>query len=277
MRRGGAKLKKRVYRGVICLLNSRRLGYFINKMSRTRFSKWLIPIYVKLFNIQTNELDLKLKEFTSLEAFFVRKLKSGSRSVKGSGSDIVSPVDAKLEQFGEIDDTLIKVKGIRYSIEDLLQDKEMIARYRHGVFLVLYLSPRDYHRIHAPADAVIGKQYELGGKSTPVNKLGMTLGKSPLSTNYRIVSELRQDDGMFMALVKVGAMWVNTIELTHPTLNLEKGEEVGFFSFGSTVVLLFEKDKVSLSPRLERQASIKTGEPLARKRNSEDMDSSFKE
>jgi phosphatidylserine decarboxylase len=270
-------VKKHVYRGMIGLLNSRRLGYFINKMSRTRFSRWLVPLYVKFFNIQTDELDKKLKEFTSLEAFFIRKLKSGSRSVKGEGSDIVSPVDAKLEQFGEVDDTLIKVKGIAYSIEDLLQDKEMIARYRHGVFLVLYLSPGDYHRIHAPADAVIEKQYELGGKSTPVNKLGMTLGKSPLSTNYRIVSELRQEDGTFIALVKVGAMWVNTIELTHPTINLEKGEEVGFFSFGSTVVLLFEKDKVSLSPSLERQTSIKTGEPLARKRKPKDEDFSFED
>ena len=105
----------------------------------------------------------------------------------------------------------------------------------------------------------------------------MTLGKSPLSTNYRIVSELRQEDGTFIALVKVGAMWVNTIELTHPTLNLEKGEEVGFFSFGSTVVLLFEKGKVSLSPSLERQASIKAGEPLARKMNSQDEDFSFED
>jgi phosphatidylserine decarboxylase len=274
---GGGKVKKYVYRGMIGLLNSRRFGYFINKMSRTRFSRWLIPLYVKFFNIQTDELDKNLKEFTSLEAFFIRKLKSGSRSVKGEGSDIVSPVDAKLEQFGEIDDTLIEVKGIAYSIEDLLEDKEMIVRYRHGLFLVLYLSPRDYHRIHAPADAVVGKQYELGGKSTPVNKLGMTLGKSPLSTNYRIVSELKQEDGTFIALVKVGAMWVNTIELTHPTLNLEKGEEVGFFRFGSTVVLLFEKDKVSLSPSLERQASIKAGEPLARKRNSKDEGFSFED
>ncbi|MGA9289371.1 MAG: phosphatidylserine decarboxylase [Anaerobacillus sp.] len=268
-------MKKHLYRGMIGLLNSRRLGYLINKLSGTRCSRWLIPLYVKLFNIQTDELDKQLKEFTSLEAFFVRKLKSGSRSVKGKESDIVSPVDAKLEQFGEVDDTVIEVKGIAYSIEELLQDEEMIARYRHGAFLVLYLSPKDYHRIHSPSDAVVGKQYELGEKSTPVNKLGMTLGKSPLSTNYRIVSELKQEDGMFIALVKVGAMWVNTIELTHPTSNLEKGEEVGFFSFGSTVVLLFEKGKVHLSPNLKRQSSIKVGEPIARKTNSEDEGFSF--
>ena len=150
-------MKKHLYRGMIGLLNSRRIGYFINKLSRTRFSRLLVPLYVKLFNIQTDELDKQLKEFTSLESFFVRKLISGSRSVKGKESDIVSPVDAKLEQFGEVDDTLIEVKGIAYSIEDLLQDEEMIARYRHGAFLVLYLSPKDYHRIHSPADGVVDK------------------------------------------------------------------------------------------------------------------------
>ncbi|MCA0173830.1 archaetidylserine decarboxylase [Bacillus sp. RAR_GA_16] len=254
-------MKKTLYRGMIGMLNARSLGRLLHKMSRTSFSRRLIPLYVKIFNIQTDELDQQLKEFPSLEAFFIRRLKSGSRSFHGR--DIASPVDAKLEQFGEVDDTLIKVKGISYSIEDLLQDDEMIARYRHGLFLVLYLSPKDYHRIHAPTDATIGKQYELGGKSFPVNQMGLTLGKSPLSTNYRIVSELKQEDGMFLALVKVGAMWVNTIELTHPASQVKKGEEIGFFRFGSTVVLLFEKDKVHLHPNLKEQATIKAGETVA--------------
>lgn len=260
-------MKKLLYRGMISMLNSRSVGRFLNKMSRTRFSRVLIPLYVKLFNIRTGELDQQLSEFPSLEAFFVRKLKSGSRTFKGK--DIASPVDAKVEQFGEVDETLIKVKGITYSIEDLLQDDDMIDRYRDGMFLVLYLSPKDYHRIHAPADAVVGKQYKLGGKSAPVNKLGLTLGKSPLSTNYRIVTELKQEDGMFLALVKVGAMWVNTIEMTHPSSYLNKGEEIGFFRFGSTVVLLFEKDKVHLHPNLKREAAIKAGETVAMKTKAE--------
>ena len=143
----------------------------------------------------------------------------------------------------------------------------MIERFQDGLFIVLYLSPQDYHRIHSPADGVVTKQYELGGKSTPVNKWGMALGNSPISTNYRIVTELKQDDGMYIALVKVGAMWVNTIQLSHSTAHLKKGEEVGFFNFGSTVVLLFEKRKVSLNERVKRESFIKAGEPLANKTN----------
>ena len=266
LRWGGNLVKKYVYRGIIRLLNSKNFGKLIQKTSRSSLSRWFIPLYVKVFHIQTDELDKPIQSFTSLQEFFVRKLKAGARPVKGIENEIVSPVDARVEQYGEVEDTKIKVKGITYSIYDLLEDEEVIERYRHGMFIVLYLSPRDYHRIHAPANAIVGKQYELGGVSTPVNKLGMTLGKSPLSTNYRIVSDLKQEDGTSIALVKVGAMWINTIELTHPTMKLKKGEEIGYFSFGSTVVLLFEKGKVHLHPNLKRQSIIKAGEPVARKR-----------
>ncbi|WP_231853987.1 phosphatidylserine decarboxylase [Halobacillus halophilus] len=119
--------------------------------------------------------------------------------------------------------------------------------------------------MHSPADAVVTKQYELGGKSISVNKWGLALEHSPISTNYRIVTELKQDDGMYIALVKVGAMWVHTIQLSHSTSHLKKGEEVGFFNFGSTVVLLFEKRKVSLNEKLKRESFIRVGEPLANK------------
>ena len=260
-------MKKHLYRSIISFLSSPWIGKFILRASRSPLSRWLILPFVKVLKIQTDELDKNIKEFTSLEDFFVRKLRAGARPVKEGKKEIVSPVDAKVEQFGEIKGTAFKIKGIPYSIDDLLENKEMIERFQDGLFIVLYLSPQDYHRIHSPADGVVTKQYELGGKSTPVNKWGMALGNSPISTNYRIVTELKQDDGMYIALVKVGAMWVNTIQLSHSTAHLKKGEEVGFFNFGSTVVLLFEKRKVSLNERVKRESFIKAGEPLANKTN----------
>ncbi|MBA2176007.1 phosphatidylserine decarboxylase [Halobacillus locisalis] len=259
-------MKKQVYRGIISVLNSRRIGGVLHNMSRSSVSRWVIPLYAKLFGIDDDELDKQRREFRSLEDFFVRKLKKEARPIEGDVNELVSPVDAKVEQFGRVEDTSIEVKGITYFIEDLLKHEEMSARYRDGLFVVLYLSPGDYHRIHSPGKAVVEKQYDLGGKSTPVNKTGMTLGNSPLSTNYRIVSEMKMDDGMRFALVKVGAMWVNTIELTHPSSEVEKGEEIGYFSFGSTVVLLFEKGKVDLHPNVKRGSLVRVGEPLAVKR-----------
>ncbi|KGP92320.1 phosphatidylserine decarboxylase [Pontibacillus chungwhensis BH030062] len=260
-------MEKQLYRGLIRLFNNKVIGRFLQKASQTSVSKWFIPIYAKWFKINEEEIEKHRKEFTSLEDFFIRKLKADARLVNGNENEFVSPVDARIEQFGQVMDSCIKVKGLTYSIEDLLKDHDMSARYKDGLFVVLYLSPADYHRIHAPADAVVIKQYDLGGKSTPVNKLGLTLGRSPLSTNYRIVSELKQEDGTWLAIVKVGAMWINTIELTHPSSNVKKGEEVGYFSFGSTIVLLFEKDKVELHPALKRSSSIRVGEPLAVKKD----------
>ncbi|MBN9653524.1 phosphatidylserine decarboxylase [Halobacillus sp. GSS1] len=256
-------MKTYVYRGIIRMFNSKTVGRFIHKLSRSSLSRRLIPLYVKLFEIPTGELNKPLKDFTSLEEFFIRELKEGARPVKGLEEEIVSPVDASVEQFGEVQDKMIQVKGISYSIQDLLRNQEMITRYRNGLFLVLYLSPSDYHRIHSPAQAVVEKQFDLGGKSSPVNKWGLTMGESPISTNYRIITELKLEEGMYMALIKVGAMWVNTIEWTHPHSRLRKGEEVGFFSFGSTVVLLFENGKVKFQPDLKTQRSVKAGEPLA--------------
>ncbi|GEN52225.1 archaetidylserine decarboxylase [Halobacillus faecis] len=258
-------MRKHLYRGIIRLLNSRRVGKLIEGASRASVTRWFVPLYVKVFGIKTDELEKQLREYNSLQEFFVRRLRAEARPVLGDEDEIISPVDAKVEQFGGVKDTLIEVKGITYSIDDLLRDQEMIMRYQKGSFLVLYLSPKDYHRIHSPAHAVVEKQFELGGTSTPVNKWGLTLGKSPLTTNYRMVTELKQEDGTFLALVKVGAMWINTIELTHPRSRLSKGEEVGFFSFGSTVVLLFENGKVNLHPDLKRQGFVKVGEPVARK------------
>ncbi|ASF38985.1 phosphatidylserine decarboxylase [Halobacillus halophilus] len=260
-------MKKHLYRSIISFFNSQWVGKFIQRASRFPLSRWLILPFVKVLKVQTDELDKNIEEFTSLEDFFVRKLRSGARPVKEGKKEIVSPVDAKVEQLGEIKGAAFKIKGISYSINDLLENKEMIERFQNGLFIVLYLSPRDYHRIHSPVDAVVTNQYELGGKSTPVNKWGLALGNSPISTNYRIITELKQDDGMYIALVKVGAMWVNTIQLSHSTSLLKKGEEVGFFNFGSTVVLLFEKGKVSLNEKLKRESFIKAGEPLANKIN----------
>ncbi|MCD5322176.1 MULTISPECIES: phosphatidylserine decarboxylase [Pontibacillus] len=261
-------MKKQVYRGLIGLLNNPLIGRGLQRISQSSLSRWLIPTYVKLFHIIEDEAYKERKAYTSLEDFFIRELKDGARPIHSDENVLVSPVDARVERFGRMNKSHIEVKGLSYSIEDLLSDEEMSTRYKDGLFIVLYLSPSDYHRIHSPADAVVTKQHELGGKSSPVNKLGLTLGESPLSTNYRIVSDLKQKDGTRFAVVKVGAMWINTIELTHPGSQVEKGEEIGYFSFGSTVVLLFEKAQVDLHPELEEKSLIRVGEPVVVKKSS---------
>lgn len=176
----------------------------------------------------------------------------------------VSPVDAKVESFGRIEwDMTFLVKGKPYSLEDLLGNSERAANYADGHFIVFYLSPADYHRIHSPIDGEVLRQYTLGQKSYPVNQIGLTYGKKPISHNYRLVTELKTSHNQQVAFIKVGATFVNSIVLTNRTTNWYKGQEVGYFSFGSTVVMLFEKDSIEFTENVVQGNPIRMGEAFA--------------
>jgi phosphatidylserine decarboxylase len=157
------------------------------------------------------------------------------------------------------------VKGKTYSIIEMLGSKEMADKYDEGYYMVLYLSPSHYHRIHSPIEGEIVSQFELGAKSYPVNKAGLTYGKDPLSKNYRVISEvLCTENNKHVAMIKVGAMFVNTIVVTKKEKRLKKGEEVGYFSFGSTVVLLFEANSFSPNLKLQSGQAIRVGQNLGK-------------
>lgn len=127
--------------------------------------------------------------------------------------------------------------------------------------MILYLSPSHYHRIHSPVNGIVTKQWTLGSKSYPVNKLGLKYGVRTLAKNFRVITEVKTDFG-HVSIVKVGAMFVNSIETTHKGSELEKGGEMAYFSFGSTVVLLFEKDIFQVDSTLQTPKEIKVGEKI---------------
>ena len=131
----------------------------------------------------------------------------------------------------------------------------------NGTYMILYLSPSHYHRIHSPVKGTIVKQWSLGSKSYPVNKMGLKYGVRTLAKNYRMITEVNTDYG-HTAIVKVGAMFVNSIETTHTGSKLEKGEEMAYFSFGSTVVLVFEKGIFQLDSSIHTPKDIRIGEKI---------------
>lgn len=143
----------------------------------------------------------------------------------------------------------------------MLGNEERAKRYAGGTYMVIYLSPSHYHRIHSPLSGSVTERFVLGRKSYPVNAAGMEYGKEPLSKNYRSVTEVNSD-GEHMALVKVGAMFVNSIELLHERSTVQKGEEMAYFTFGSTVVLLFEKDMIKVVQELKSGQELRLGEKL---------------
>ncbi|PSL41240.1 phosphatidylserine decarboxylase [Planomicrobium soli] len=253
-------MKKKFYQRTIELTNGPITSKMIRQFARSNKSRWMIPNYIKTYKIAVDDVENTLSSFPSLHDFFIRKLKEESRPV--ADAPIVSPVDGKIEVAGDLHEGIrFLVKNQYYSLSDLLSDHKLSETYMNGKYIVLYLSPADYHRIHSPASGKVKKQYVLGKKSYPVNQAGLKYGKAPLSGNYRLISELETQFGR-MLVVKVGAMFINSIELTNRKKDWKKGEEVGYFSFGSTVVLFFEENTIAFDEKVKNGHAIKVGEAL---------------
>lgn len=255
-------MRKWLYRFFIELTNHRLSSAILKKFSQSRVSAILIPSYAKIYNINQAEMEKNLTDFKTLHELFIRRLKTNSREMDKTDHTVISPVDGVIEETGIITPTKeMIVKNKHYSIVEMLGDKQSLTKYIGGTFLILYLSPSHYHRIHSPISGVITKQWELGRKSYPVNRLGLKYGRDPLSKNFRKITEIQVNHSQ-LAMVKVGAMFVNSIETTHTSDTVKKGEEIAYFSFGSTVILLFEKDSFTLSSEIGESTNIKVGQVL---------------
>ncbi|MER2106411.1 MAG: phosphatidylserine decarboxylase [Solibacillus sp.] len=257
-------MRETVYQRLIELTNGKASSNVLKTITASKMSKKLIRSYSNVYGINIEEVSKSTDEFDSLQQFFVRTLKEDARTIAEGANIFVSPVDAKVESCGMIkDDMTFTVKNQPYTLTDLLGHEKQAARYRNGQYIVFYLSPADYHRIHSPFNGTIVRQYVLGQKSYPVNRAGLTYGKKPISHNYRMVSEVAFADHQHFAFIKVGAMFVNSIKLTNTSTAWKKGEEVGYFSFGSTVVMLFEENSVAFHDHVREGRAIKMGEAFA--------------
>jgi phosphatidylserine decarboxylase len=238
---------------------SRIFGAFaLTGLSRSLMLEW----FIKRFNINMSEVDVPDGGFSSMDAFFTRRLKPGVHAVDETPNALVSPVDARIAQFGPITGTrVMQAKDIDYLLADLIPN-HMHHFFIDGSFVTLYLSPQDYHRIHAPVDGDVMGYLYVPGKLFPVAEF-MTNGVHRLfCKNERLITFIQTPFGK-CAVVKVGAMNVGRISVTYdgvmsntrpfrkkqehfytaamqPSFN--RGDELGAFHLGSTVVLLFEKD-----------------------------------
>jgi phosphatidylserine decarboxylase len=253
---------KTFYRLAIELTNGRWSSAILKKFARSKFSRHFVPSFAKSYNINLAEMERNIDDYETLHDFFIRKLKDDARSINQEQSAITSPVDGVIEDTGEIlPSAAIEVKGKSYSISEMLGSDEKAAQYLGGTYIIFYLSPSHYHRIHSPVSGKVVDQWSLGKKSYPVNKVGLKYGRRTLAKNYRSITEVELSNQK-MAIVKVGAMFVNSIELTHTNENLKRGMEMAYFTFGSTVILLFPKKHFSISPDIQTPYHIKMGEKV---------------
>lgn len=255
---------KRALLRMMTELSSRKfISRITGRVAKSPLSRRWIAKFASAYQIPVHEAEKKLEEYATLNEFFTRRLKPGSRPVDASSGALVSPVDAKITACGTIEDGLmLQVKGQDYTIEELLGGSPRISQYLHGYYWVLYLSPTDYHRIHSPCEGDVVESEHIPGRVYPVNEFGLTAMRRVLSRNERLVTYIRHDIGE-VAVVKVGALNVSSIKYVEPRpTKLARGQELAYFEFGSTVVLLTQDGTLKPRDGLKIGDKVRMGEKL---------------
>lgn len=255
--------KEKAYRMLIELTNQKWSSRLIRKYANSKLSRSIIPLYQRHFRINIDDYQVPEDGYRNLHEFFTRDIKVERRPIAIGDEQVISPVDGAIEDYGIIDDKkCIYAKEKPYALEDLLVEQQLVEKYKSGYYLVIYLSPSNYHKIHCPFTGTITLRESHGERSYPVNKWGLQYGKQPLSCNFRVITEISYQENKSYMLGKIGAMFVNTIEVTNAKQSLEKGEEFAYFSFGSTVILLFQADQFHIDHKIYRGKSVRMGESI---------------
>lgn len=254
---------KQLLRLMTELSSHRWLSRLMGAFSHSRLSRFLIPAFIRMYQIPATEAEKHSREYRTLNEFFSRRLKPDMRPVAGEADAVASPVDAMITAMGDIHSgTIMNVKGQDYELEELLNHSPHLELYKKGFFLVLYLSPTDYHRIHSPLTGRKIESDHIRGRAYPVNEFGMRHMKGVLSRNERLITYIAGANGE-AAVVKVGAMNVSSIHYSDELASeWQIGDELAYFEFGSTVVLLLESGTFTPRPGLESGTKVKMGEFL---------------
>lgn len=245
-------------------LSSRKfVSRMTGRFAKSSLSRRWIARFAAMYKIPVEDAEKNIEDYRSLNEFFTRRLKPGKRPIDQSAGSLVSPVDAKITGCGVIKDGLIlQVKGQDYTVEELLNGSPRLSQYLNGYYWVLYLSPTDYHRIHSPCEGEIVETEHIAGRVYPVNEFGLTSMRRVLSRNERLVTYIRNEIGE-VAVVKVGALNVSSIKFVEPMpQTLERGDELAYFEFGSTIVLLTEDGTLHPRSDLNTGDKVRMGEKL---------------
>lgn len=270
--------------------------YLLPKQALTSFAGWiagaqggrlsphLISWFVRKYGVNMDEAhNPDLASYASFNDFFTRALREGARPL--AESDFICPVDGAISQFGTIEhDQIFQAKGHRYSTTALVGgDAALAAQFDHGSFATLYLSPRDYHRIHMPCDGKLTRMIYVPGALFSVNPTTARGVPGLFARNERVVCVFESTHGPFV-LALVGATIVGSMAtvwhgVVNPSRNgkvrewhytdqeilLKKGAEMGRFLLGSTVVMLFPRGVLEFNPEWTAERAIRMGEAMGHK------------
>lgn len=261
-------------------------SWFFRKITRiktTWFKNLFISQFAKIYKIDWQDcVRQRPEEFHNFNDFFTRELTENARPI--SDAEIVSPADGKIAACGRLSDTqFIHAKGHNFTLESLIADPELAKNFKDGQFATIYLSPRDYHRVHMPITGKLLRTIHIPGMLYSVSLNTAAKIPSLFAENERHVSLFDTEFGKVIVIL-VGAINVSSIEtvwagtITPPygtllkysdyqneNIVLEKGAEMGRFNMGSTAIVITENNALNLNSLLKERHPIKLGEPLLEK------------
>ncbi len=279
-------MKRTIYTWIQHIAPHKLLSKIVHWLMRIEwkpFKNFIIKKMTKAFNINLDEARSdNLDDYPHFNAFFTRQLKPEIRPIDNNPTSIISPVDGAISQCGDIDNgKIFQAKGFNFTVKELLAcDQETQDYFHNGTFATIYLSPRDYHRMHAPMDCNVTKTVHVPGRLFSVAKWTAESIERLFARNERLVCYLDTEIGK-IAYVLVGAIMVSSMEtvfngtVTPPyakkvqevplngNTHLKKADEVGRFNMGSTVILLFPPEVVELSSELRENIEVKLGQKIA--------------
>ncbi|MFB3079535.1 MAG: archaetidylserine decarboxylase, partial [Lysobacterales bacterium] len=261
-------LLKSILAGIQYLLPHHLLSSVVHWFLRIRvmtIKNVQIALFSEVAGIDWSESKLKsASDFESFNAFFTRELAAGARPIDSDPSSFVAPSDGKISQCGRLtNNRIVQAKGQHYSLRNLLANDPAASDFHDGFFHTIYLAPRNYHRVHMPMSGHLQRMIHVPGRLFSVAPYSVQRVPGLFTRNERVISLFETSHGP-MALILIGAMLVSSMETTwsgvitpprgkrvttgdwsRRDIRLEKGQEMGRFNMGSTVILLLPAGAVS--------------------------------
>jgi len=282
-----ANIKDKIFAFIQMLLPHHFLSSIMYKITRLEikwFKNFFITKFIGMYGVDMSQAQNEnVQNFKCFNEFFTRPLKPEARPIAEGEKTILSPVDGTVSEIGRIKNgQIFQAKGKNYSLETLVGGSPERAQfYEDGYFATLYLSPRDYHRIHMPISGRIREMVHVPGRLFSVSPSTARSVNSLFARNERVVAGFSTDAGP-MAMILVGAIFVSSMETvwagtitppngknlrqwsydTQDPINLERADEMGRFNMGSTVILLFSKDSIQWEENLKCGTKIQFGEKI---------------
>jgi phosphatidylserine decarboxylase len=242
-----------------------------------------MDVYCRAYGVTLDDYEVPAGGFSSFDEFFTRRLKPGVRPIDPDPTALTSPADGRIEDFGAIEPgATFLVKGREYDVAELLGDPASAAQFEGGRFAIVYLSPSDYHRVHAPVSGAVTSARHVPGTLYPVNAIGLAHVPKLFARNERVVVHQRSQRHGHVATVLVGAIGVGRITMsfdpgivTNDSATaglreygddapfLERGDELGIFHLGSTAIV-FTTPGAELELSCTAGQHVQMGQTIAR-------------